>query len=391
MRRSRATYPAASGFTGERDALYPTSSLINRLVVENLKHRPIRTLLSIIAISIQVTMVLTLVGLSKGVLNEQARRYQGVGADVLVRPPGSSIIITGGQILRAESFLRMIDQEPHVVAATGVLTYGTDLFNYVTGVDLATFDKLNGGFRFERGGPFQGPNDAIVDEYYAQQHKLHVGDRVNLINRPWHLTGIFEPGMLARVVVPLDTLQDLSANTGKVTFIYVKVDKPTNITTVVDELRARMKEYQIYPMQDYVTLFSPGNIPMLPQFIYVVIGLGVLVGFLVVFLSMYTAVLERTREIGVLKALGASPGFILNVLLRETTLLAIAGSVLGILLAYVTRFLIQRLVPGSLVQDIVYDWWAIATVLALVGALLGAVYPGLKAARQDAIEALAYE
>jgi len=102
-------------------------------------------------------------------------------------------------------------------------------------------------------------------------------------------------------------------------------------------------------------------------------------------------VLERTREIGVLKALGASPGYILNILLRETTLLAIGGSVLGIALAYVTRFAIARLVPGSLIQDIVYVWWPIAAGLAIVGALLGAVYPGLKAARQDAIEALAYE
>ena len=110
-----------------------------------------------------------------------------------------------------------------------------------------------------------------------------------------------------------------------------------------------------------------------------------------VFLSMYTAVLERTREIGVLKALGASPGLILNILLRETALLAVAGSILGIALAYGTRALIASLMPGTLIQAIVYDWWPIAAAIAIVGALLGAVYPGLKAARQDAIEALAYE
>jgi putative ABC transport system permease protein len=144
-------------------------------------------------------------------------------------------------------------------------------------------------------------------------------------------------------------------------------------------------------MQDYVTLFSPGKVPMLTEFIYVVIGLGVVVGFLVVFLSMYTAVLERTREIGVLKALGASPAFIVTILLRETTLLAVAGSIVGIASAYGTRALISNLIPGTLVQDIVYLWWPITAGIALIGALLGAVYPGLKAARQDAIEALAYE
>jgi putative ABC transport system permease protein len=106
---------------------------------------------------------------------------------------------------------------------------------------------------------------------------------------------------------------------------------------------------------------------------------------------MYTAVLERTREIGVLKALGASPGFILNVLLRETTLLAVSGSILGIVLAYGTRYIITNVIHGSLIQTIVYIWWPIASGIAVVGAILGAIYPGLKAARQDAIEALAYE
>ncbi len=92
-----------------------------------------------------------------------------------------------------------------------------------------------------------------------------------------------------------------------------------------------------------------------------------------------------------LKALGASPAYILNILMRETALLAAAGSILGILLAYVTRFAIGNLIRGSLIQAIVYSWWPITAAIALVGALLGAVYPGLKAARQDAIEALAYE
>ena len=64
---------------------------------------------------------------------------------------------------------------------------------------------------------------------------------------------------------------------------------------------------------------------MLKQFTVVIIALGVLVGFLFVFLSMYTAVLERTREIGILKALGASPLYVLNILIRETVMLALAG------------------------------------------------------------------
>ena len=363
--------------------------MINKLVIENLKHRPVRTLLSIIAISIQVTMVLTLVGLSRGMLEEQARRARGVGADIIIRAPSSSVINLSpnmpGRIISV-----LVDKEPHVTAATGVLLQG-DLFSYVTGVDLATFNQLNGGFRFVQGGPFQTPDDVLVDSYYAQEHKLHIGDRVDVLNRSWRVAGIYETGMLARLVVPLDKLQDLTANTGKITIIYVKLDDPARTNEVIADLQQKLKNYQIRSMDEYAELYSVNSVPMLKEFIVVVVVLGVLVGFLVVFLSMYTAVLERTREIGVLKALGASPAFILNVLLRETTLLAVAGSALGIVLAYGTRYVISDVIHGSLIQTIVYDWWLIAAGIAVLGATLGAIYPGLKAARQDAIEALAYE
>ena len=113
-------------------------------------------------------------------------------------------------------------------------------------------------------------------------------------------------------------------------------------------------------------------------------------GLLVVFQTMYTAVLQRTREIGILKALGASPGYILGVLLREAVLLAVVGAIAGILMTYGTRALMHRFVP-TLTQAIVPDWWWRALLISLTAAILGALYPGLKAARQDAIEALAYD
>jgi putative ABC transport system permease protein len=361
----------------------------NKLVIENLKHRPLRTLLTVVMIGVQVTLVLTLVGLSDGMLQDQARRVRGVGADIMVRAPSSSVMAFSANM--PQKIMSVVEKEPHVVALTGVLTQGTGGFSYVTGIDLAQFNKLGGGFHFLEGGPFQHPDDVMVDSYYASEHKLHVGDTIQSLNRSWRVCGIYEAGTLTRIVVPLDTLQDLTANIGKITMVYVKLDDPSRTNEVIESLRAKLKDYQIYSMEEYTSLFSVANVPMLKEFIWVVIGLGVLVGFLVVFLSMYTAVLERTREIGVLKALGASPGYVLNILMRETTLLAIAGSVLGILLSYVTRFVITSLVPGTLIQAIVPNWWPISAGIALTGALLGAIYPGLKAARQDAVEALSYE
>lgn len=346
-------------------------------------------MLGVFIIGIQVMIVLALVGLSRGTLSDVANRARGVGADIVIRPPSSSVVGMG--IAMPAGVMRVIDQQPDVKYSTGVLQQGTDIFNYVTGIDLAQFDNLSGGFRFVAGGPMTGPNDVMLDSYYAKQHNYHVGETIMLLNLPWRVSGIYQPGMLTRVVVPLATLQNLTANNGKVTMVYVKLKDPSKTDEVVDELRNVLKTYRINSMEEFTSLYSVNNVPLLSEFTWVVIGLSVLVGFLAVFLSMYTAVLERTREIGILKALGASPAYVLNILLRETTLLAIAGSLIGILLSYLTQFLIHEFAPATLTQSIVYEWWPVSAAIAIFGALLGALGPAMQAARQDPIEALAYD
>ena len=159
---------------------------------------------------------------------------------------------------------------------------------------------------------------------------------------------------------------------------------------MVAALKEKMPGFSIFSMQEYLSLLTENNVPMLRTFTRVIIAIGTLVGFLVVFLSMYTAVLERTREIGILKALGGSPWFILNILLRETVMLALVGSALGIAMTYGARLLLRVFAP-MMITVIVPEWWPIATAISVVGALGGAMYPGLRAARHDVIEALAYE
>jgi putative ABC transport system permease protein len=190
--------------------------------------------------------------------------------------------------------------------------------------------------------------------------------------------------------MPIRILQDKTANSGKISIIYVKADDPKNIPLVLSELKALLPDNPIFTLEEFLSQISVNSIGLLKSFTNVVIGISIVFGFLVVFLSMYTAVLERTREVGILKALGASPGFIVGILMRETIFLSLIGAIFGILLTYVARAVIMSF-PASLTQKIVPDWWPIATALALVGAMLGTLYPGLKAARQDAIEALTYE
>lgn len=349
-----------------------------------------RTALSIVAIGLEVTLMLTIVGLSQGMLAESQRRARGVGFDVIIRPPGSSALSFSTSPM-PQKFVAWVEKQPHVKMALGSMVHSAGGTTLVTGIDLDGFTRMSGGFRYTEGRPPRGPDEILVDRYFARQNSLHAGSTLNLMNRNWRVCGIIEEGRLARLVVPIEVLQNLTSNTDKISQIYVKVDNPANTAAVIRELKANLEKYPIFSMEEFVSLFSMDNVPGLRAFIWVIIGLSVVVGFLVVFLSMYTAVLERTREIGVLKALGASPAFVLSILFRETFLLAVAGSVLGIGFSYGTRWLIMTFVPASLSQLIVPDWWPIAGSIALTGAVLGAAYPGWRAARQDPIEALSYE
>jgi len=344
----------------------------------------------VLAIAVEVTMILTLVGVSYGTLDGTAQRARGVGADILFRPPGSSAIALSSAPM-SDKIPALLMQEPHVTFATGTIVQPLSGFDSITGLDLGAFTRLNGGFHYLQGGPLVNDNDLIVDEYYAKQKHLRIGDELTLVNHDWKLAGIYEGGKLARICVKLPVLQALTGNPGHLSQIYVKVDDPSKAQAVVDALRVKYHGYQIYTLEEFTSLLSINSVGMLKSFIGVVIGIAVVVGFIVVFMAMYTAVLERTREIGILKAVGASSGLILNILFRETLLLALLGAVLGIVLTYGTQWLMKHVVPASLVQETVYSWWPIATGIAVVGALLGAIVPGIKAVQQDVTEALSYE
>jgi putative ABC transport system permease protein len=364
--------------------------LINKLVFSNLGHRPVRTMLSVLAIAVEVTMILTLVGVSYGTLDGTARRARGVGADIMIRPPGSSIIGLSTAPMN-DLLIGLVAQQPHVAQATGTAIQPLSGLDSITGLDIDQFSKMSGGFHFLHGGSFKTDQDILVDEYYAREKRLHVGDKVQLINQEWTVAGIFESGKLARICVRLPVIQELMGNPHRLSQIYVKADSAEHVQLVLGELRAKLPRYPIYTMEEFTSLLSINSVSLLRNFIGVVIGIAVIVGFIVVFMAMYTAVLERTREIGILKAVGASSGLILNLLLRETLLLSVLGTVVGILLTYGTQWLMQHAVPASLTQETVYLWWPIAGAIAIAGALLGVIVPAVKAVRQDATQALSYE
>ena len=135
---------------------------------------------------------------------------------------------------------------------------------------------------------------------------------------------------------------------------------------------------------------TSNNLPGLNVFTTVIIVIAVGIGFLVIFLSMYTTITERTREIGILKSLGASKGYIIAVILREASLLSAVGILAGYGVAVIIRKIILANFP-TLVIELTVLWAGYAAVLAIAGSLLGAFYPAMRAAQLDPVDALAYE
>jgi putative ABC transport system permease protein len=364
--------------------------VIFKLVWENVRYRPVRTLLSMLLIAVPVTMILTLVGLSRGFLENSAKRQEGVGAEILFRPSGSSLMTFSGAPL-PEKFVEVLAKEPHVVATTGVVLHLVGGgFDSITGIDPVSFEHLSGPFVFHEGHGLQNPDDILIDQYYADQQKVQAGGKINVLNRDWDVVGVVEPGKLAHMFVDIRVLQNLIGAPG-VSQIYIKLDDPGNTDLVIRQLKAKYTDYPIYSIKDLASYYSVDNIPILKGFINAVMGIGVVIGFIVVSLSMYMAVLQRTREIGILKSLGASKRFVMGIIMAEAFLLGLGGTIVGIALSFGTRAIMNTRMAASLPQAIVPAWWLIGGAIAIAGALLGAVLPGMMAVRQDPIEALAYE
>jgi len=283
---------------------------------------------------------------------------------------------------------------PHVVTVAPVVTHvsASGTLEVIAGIDLKSYESLSGPFHYLEGGPFQGPNDVLVDELFARSKHVKVDDTIEVLNNSFRVAGIVGQGKGARKFLQIGVLQDLIGAKDKASLFYLKLDEANNADMVVQEIKKvpGMDKYVATSMAYYLSMMTPSNYPGLSTFINIVIGISVIIGFIVIFQAMYTAVMERTREIGILKSMGASKLYIVNVILRETVLLALGGIVVGIVFSLVARLGIIHRVP-TLPVVVTGGWMVRATIIAIVGAMAGAVYPAVKAAQKDPIDALAYE
>ena len=367
---------------------------MNKLIIANIVHRPVRSIISILAVAIEVIMILSIVGIFMGMLNDTKQRTNGIGADLMMRPPNSSYMVGVSGAPMPIKFVDVLRKLPHVVLVSPVnQKISTDRkIEILYGIDYESFDALK-PFKYVSGTKFQGPNDVIVDDLFASSVRgTKVGDTIEILRHPFRISGIVERGKGGRKLIPIATMNAITDAEGKASLFYIKCDSPANDDVVMQEIRAvhGFEGYPVETIDSWLDEMTPDKLPGFNIALDVVRSVAVVVGFLAIFQSMYTAGLERTREIGILKSMGASKLTIVDVILRETAVMALAGIVLGIAATFAVKLLMAHFFPTTNFE-ITGLWLLKAAGIAFVGALGGALYPAWIAARKDPIDALAYE
>ena len=367
---------------------------MNKLVVGNLVHRPLRSIISALAVAIEVVMILSIVGIFYGILNGSRTQTSGVGMDMIAHPGTASAILSTSAASAPIQVADILRKLPYVEVVSPLnikLTTSGGIEN-ISGIDYESYNALK-PFVFVSGTPFQQPYDILIDDMEASKG-FKVGDTLKVLNHNFRICGIVQHGKGGRKYIPLNTMDEIDGNPGKAALFYLRTkDTPDHWEDVRKEIVSAegMEQYNVQTIDEYLSMLTPDHMPGFNIALRVVISIAVIIGFLVIFQSMYTAVMERTREIGILKSMGAGKFAIVSVVLRETGLLAVVGIVLGVAGTYLLRWFLHAHVNPTLSFQLTTGWVWRAVGIALAGSLLGASYPALKAARKDPIDALSYE
>lgn len=365
--------------------------MMGELIARNLLHRPLRTLIGAMGIALEVALVVLIVGLTGGLLTETAKRIEGIGADIMLQPPGSSYLLAFSSAPMPIKIGNKVAELKYVKSVAPVLfQFNTAGVEVIYGIDSESFRDVSGGFVFLKGHDLERPDDILVDDVAAKARKLQPEGTFRIFDHDWHVAGIVEHGKGSRLFVPLATLQELVGARDKATAFFVKCTRPEHTDDVMDSMRQALPNYTVRPLKDYLSLMTATNMPGLEAFINSMIALAVSIGLLVIFLTMYTTVIERTRDIGVLKSMGADHWFVVRALLSESAALCALGVGAGIGLSYLIRAGFLWKFP-TLTILITGGWILRAAGIALLGALLGASYPAWMASRKDAVKALSYD
>ena len=365
---------------------------MDNLVTSNIRQRPIRTLVSVAGVALGVVLIMLFTGLARGMSNDLHKRATNVRAELIFMRPGA-LQLTASTANLETQYANHLKAIEGVEDALPIIRYffqgnkGIGL-EQIDGVEWDAYARMNGINMVAGQGP-QNINELVIDETKARNSNLSVGDLLKPFGtQEYRVSGIYAPESGARVKMSLAAMQAALESPDKCTFIFVKLRNPDQLQEVAKRIDTKWPGNIIQPTRDVFTSFEQ-SIPYLGTFLRVLVGLAAVVSSLVVMLAMYTTITERTREIGILKAMGASRGYIVGIIEKEAILISLIGLVAGFVISMIAGYLIHR--TYGLVFEYSWTWAIVAAAIGLLGGFLGALYPAWKASNLDPVNALAYE
>jgi putative ABC transport system permease protein len=363
---------------------------MDSLVTSNIRQRPVRTIISVIGVALGVALVMLFTGLTRGMSSDLQRRSSNMRGEIIFTRKGS-INLTSSSTNLSTKYTERLKQIEGVESVTPVIRYiyqsGGIGFDQLDGVEWNDFSRMNSIEIVDGRGP-EHNDEVVIDETKAKRNHP-VGSTLKIFgDKLYRVVGIYSPESGARAKVTLASLQDTLQAPGKCTYLLIKTKATADPVAVAKRIDQELPGNNVQFTRD-VFASVESSIPSLGVFLRVLVALAAVVSALVVMLAMHTTITERTREIGILKAMGASRTYIVSEIEREALLISAIGLVVGFVIALGAGFLIHK-TTGLIFE---YGWlWALtAAIIGLVGGAIGAFYPAVRAANLDPVNALAYE
>jgi len=390
--RARAAKRTRGGRFLRAQRSRPSRALPVPLAFRTLWRQRTRTALTMLAIGISIAAIIALGGFADGMVITMNQMWRASQTDLFAVQAGVDSDFSAID----ERVGARIEARPDVEAVAGLIwtAVNTDEMSFLMVFGYHPREYAIRHFYIIEGEPITARHQAIIGKQAAEQMGLQVGDTLRLLRSSFRVVGIYETGLSYEEVGAVIGLREAQVLTGKphqVMYYQIKLRDPNQAETVLEELG------QDYPDVDFAlaaeAVQSMSDFAVMEQMVNQISILAIFIGGLGMLNTMLMSVLERTREIGVRRALGWRRRHVLGMILGESLVLGVLGGVVGILIGLGLGRLVSLLpgLYGGMAPLYGPRLFVQALVVAAVAGTVGGLYPAWRATRMSPVEALRHE
>ena len=363
------------------------------MILRNLLRRKTRTLLTLIGIAIGVAAVVALSAMAEGFINSYSTILTSSGADVIVSQGDAADIILSAVDDSVGAQLAVV---PGVSKISGVMlglvTTPDVPYFVVFGLDPKEFGMAH--FKVVEGTAITGQRQMLLGKTAAKNFKKKIGDNYKIEETSFRIAGIYETGQGVEemgAVITLREAQDIFKKPRQVTYFQLKMTRPDLTASTIKEIERRLPKLAASRSANYMD--DQQETQMLRAMGWFIGLLAVVGGGLVMMNTMLMSVFERTREIGVLRALGWRRTRVLRLIIGEALVLSALGGLVGIGLGTGMVIALNQLpaLAGMFQSVLTPELFVQAMLIALFLGVVGGVYPAWRAAQLQPVEAMRYD